>query len=96
MQRKYYYIYEQTLYLEIMARQIVIQPNGKFAIWSTVIDDFIAIDLTEEQYIEFRAKEAYEDKKREMQDIFKEIAKNNLRYTKDYAECLDIVNSKKS
>ncbi|WP_155722269.1 hypothetical protein [Leptospira weilii] len=32
-----------------MGRRIVKQPNGKFAMWSTYIDDFIQMGLTKEE-----------------------------------------------
>ena len=40
-----------------MGRQIIEQPNGKYAIWSTIVDDFILEDITVEEYIEFRIQE---------------------------------------
>jgi len=79
-----------------MSRQIVIQPNGKYAMWSSVASDFIAEDLTQEEYIEYRAKEAYEDKKQEMVDIFNNLKVNvDSGYVKKYEDCLfEIENNK--
>ena len=34
-----------------MGHQIVKQPNGKYAIWSTVVDDFVCIDCENEAEI---------------------------------------------
>jgi len=36
-----------------MGHQIIKQPNGKFAIWSTIIDDFISMDNTPENLIQY-------------------------------------------
>lgn len=36
-----------------MSRKTVLQPNGRYAIYSTVVDDFIITDATKEEYIEF-------------------------------------------
>ncbi len=41
-----------------MGRQIIIQPDGKFAIWSSVVDDFVAIDLTMDQVTETFVEQA--------------------------------------
>ncbi len=72
-----------------MARQIVIQPNGLYAMWSTIIDDFIKVDLTRDQYIEYRAKESYEDKKKEMTEMFNDIEDGDLCYTLGYNEAIE-------
>ncbi len=34
-----------------MSQQIVKQPDGMYAIWSTVIDDFVVVDATKEEII---------------------------------------------
>lgn len=41
-----------------MGRQIIKQPNGKYAIWSTVSDSVIAWDGTKEEIINYFAEEA--------------------------------------
>ena len=56
-----------------MARQIIRQPNGKFAIWSTIIDNFIMWDATEEEYIAFRIEEETERIKVEIPEIIKKL-----------------------
>lgn len=35
-----------------MGHQIVKQPNGKFAVWSSVVDSFILIDATPDEIVE--------------------------------------------
>lgn len=35
-----------------MPTQIVLQPDGKFALWSSIVDDFTLIDATPEEVIE--------------------------------------------
>ena len=40
-----------------MTRQILKQPNGNLAVWSTLVDDFIITDATPEEYIQFRIEE---------------------------------------
>jgi len=40
-----------------MGRQIVIQPDGKYAVWSTNNDDFVFTDCTREELIEIYSAE---------------------------------------
>jgi hypothetical protein len=40
-----------------MGREIIKQPNGKYAVFSSVIDNFIFVNVTKEEYIKFRVKE---------------------------------------
>lgn len=40
-----------------MGQQIIRQPNGLYAIWSSVVDHFILYDCTPEGIIEERCKE---------------------------------------
>lgn len=35
-----------------MGQQIVKQPNGLFAVWSSVVDDFTVVDCTRDELIE--------------------------------------------
>ena len=70
-----------------MARIIIKQPNGLFAMWSTIADDFICKDLTEKSYIKKRLRETYKEKKQELQENFNDF-KNEKYQTIDYNECL--------
>jgi len=58
-----------------MGRHIIKQPNGKYAIWSTLVDNFIITDSTKEEYIEFRIKEETERIKKDLKEIFEKIEK---------------------
>lgn len=50
-----------------MGRIVSKQPNGLYCVFSTIVDDIVTFDLTEEEYIEYRIekakKEAREDAK---------------------------------
>lgn len=41
-----------------MGRCIVKQPNGQLAVFSTIVDDFVAQDATWDDYIAWRVEEA--------------------------------------
>lgn len=47
----------------IMGRIVSKQPNGKYCIFSTIVDNFIICDCTEDEYIEFCVEEAKEQAK---------------------------------
>lgn len=70
-----------------MARLVVKQPNGKFACWSTVVDNFIIKDLTAEQYTEWSAMEAYNAEKRDCEHVFRNLD-SHKHYFKDWVECI--------
>ena len=36
-----------------MGHQIIKQPNGKLALWSSVVDDFIMLNATEQHIIDY-------------------------------------------
>ena len=63
-----------------MGHQIVQQPNGKFAIWSTISDGFIAIDCTRQEIVEYYVQKAAEGVRKETEEIFEQLAKGELPY----------------
>lgn len=44
-----------------MGRQIVKQPDGLLAVWSTVVDDWVMFDCTPDGLVEAYAEEAAEN-----------------------------------
>lgn len=44
-----------------MARQIEMQPNGKYAVWSTIVDGYVIVDATPEEIIEQYVEDARRD-----------------------------------
>jgi hypothetical protein len=63
-----------------MGRQIAKQPNGLYAVWSSIADDFIVEDATEEEIRNWWIKDAIEDAteraNRSLNDSFMRIEKN--------------------
>lgn len=41
-----------------MGHQVIRQPDGKLAVWSTIVDDFVLFDCTPEDIATFYADEA--------------------------------------
>ena len=58
-----------------MARQIIKQPNGKLAIWSSIVDDFIITEATTEEYINFRIEEETARLNKEIPEIVAKLDK---------------------
>lgn len=54
-----------------MSRIIIKQKDGLYACWSTIIEDFVAANMTDKEFIEFRAMEEYNNKKEELEEYFK-------------------------
>lgn len=80
-----------------MSRQIIKQPNGKYAIWSTIIDDFVMKDVTPKEIVDEYVS-AYEyEIAMEIGDIVKKLDNGEKPYhqfTKTYEECLKIKKEK--
>lgn len=74
-----------------MGTQIVKQPDGLFAVWSTVVDDFIEIDATPEQIIEERLEKEKEKIKADVMEIIEKLeqgGKPYYQFTMTYEHCL--------
>ena len=48
-----------------MGHQIIKQPDGKYLIWSTIVDDIIVYDADREEVIEYFIEKAAERARRE-------------------------------
>jgi hypothetical protein len=75
-----------------MSHQIIKQPNGLYAIFSTVVDDFIWTDCTPEDIIEMRTKEAVESIRKDILDTVSELesgGKPYYQFTMTFDEAVD-------
>ena len=50
-----------------MGQQIIKQPDGRLAVFSTVVDAFIIVDATPEEILDWRAEEAAAEARRTTQ-----------------------------
>lgn len=71
-----------------MGHILVKQPDGRFAMWSTMIDDFIAEDLTEKEMIEYESEAAKKHEIEIMKQLFDDLEKGKYE-PMTYQECLD-------
>jgi len=63
-----------------MSRQIIKQPNSKYAVYSSICDSFILLDATKEQVLNWRANEAAEDARESCKKIFDKIESGKNPY----------------
>ena len=74
-----------------MGRQIIMQPNGKYAIWSSIVDNFILLDAEPEEIVEEFLSSAKQGIKFETDRIFKALNKGDRPYyqfTKTWEEAI--------
>jgi hypothetical protein len=50
-----------------MGQQIIKQPDGRLAVFSTVVDAFIVVDATPQELLDWRAEEAAKEARRTTQ-----------------------------
>jgi len=75
-----------------MGRQIIKQPDGKYCVFSSVVEDFIYWDATPEEIIEMEVAEARETIAQRVTAIIeklKEGRKPYYQFTMDLKEALD-------
>lgn len=75
-----------------MGRQIIKQPNGKYCIFSSVVDNVTFYNMTQDEIIDEWTKEAREDIERKVKDIVSKIENNEkpyFQFTKNYDEMIE-------
>lgn len=80
-----------------MAWQIIKQPDGLYAIFSTNVDDFIVLDATKDEIIEEFVEEEKERLQKKIKDVEKIIEKVDAgskpyhQFTKTWEDCLETI-----
>lgn len=75
-----------------MSHQIIKQPNGRYSIWSTVVDHFVFVDGTPEEMIEYYCQKEREGIKRSVNERVKELESGATPYgqfTMDWDEAVE-------
>lgn len=62
-----------------MGRQIVKQPDGRFAIFSSITDTVHIWDATADEIVDYFAEKAAEDARREAQRMVDAVARGDAR-----------------
>ena len=63
-----------------MSHQIIKQPNGLYAVFSSVVDDFILLDATPEDIIQDRVDDYRKQARRDVNRIVAELAQGGKPY----------------
>ena len=52
-----------------MSQQIIRQPDGRYAVWSTIVEDFIVLDATTEDIVNHQTARDREENQRNVDRI---------------------------
>jgi len=77
-----------------MGWQIIQQPNKKFCIFSTVVDNIIYYNATKDQIIDYFLQEERKRVARNIEEIFQEIesgGKPYFQFTKSFEQMIDLI-----
>jgi hypothetical protein len=77
-----------------MSQQIIKQPDGKYAVWSTVVDDIILYDATAKELINYFGKKAERQARRETAELIAKIETSKNPYHQfivSWDECLNTI-----
>jgi hypothetical protein len=74
-----------------MGRQVVKQTNGLYSVWSSIVDDFLIEDKTEQEVRDWWESAVLENAKNDMNDAFRNIEKTGTdNWGKTYNEFIKI------
>lgn len=74
-----------------MGQQIVKQPNGLYAVWSSVVDDFVLFDATPDDIVNEMVNTERKNISESVRRIIGQLAANDKPYcqfTMSWRECL--------
>lgn len=77
-----------------MSWQIIKQPNGKYALWSSVVDNFVMYDATEQDIIDEFVDRERERVQRNVQEILDKIKageKAYYQFTMSFDEAIETI-----
>ena len=77
-----------------MGQQIIKQPNGKYCLFSSVVDNVTYYDMTKEVIVEVWTEKAKKDFEEKVNDIVNKLDKGEkpyFQFTLDYEEMLQTI-----
>ena len=80
-----------------MGHQIMKQPDGKYAVWSTIVDDFILLNASPENIIEMEIeyqRSRIESGVRDIVNKLNEGFKPYFQFTVSFEEAMELRNKK--
>lgn len=72
-----------------MGRSIVRQPDGLYAVFSSIIDDFVLVNCTPQEIIDYYVKDAKEEIERSVCQSVEKADNGTSTYT--FEETLDVI-----
>ena len=63
-----------------MGRQIIRQPDGRYAVWSSVVDDFVMHDVTAQEIEDDFALEAAEEAREGVREVVRALKQGKRPY----------------
>jgi len=77
-----------------MGQQIIKQPNGKYCLFSSVVDNVTYYDMTKEEIVEVWTEKAKKDFEKKVNDIVSKLDKGEkpyFQFTLSYEEMLKTI-----
>ena len=78
-----------------MGRQIVKQPDGKYAIWSSVVDDFVVVDCENAaEIIDVLVEDSRREIERYVLQVLAQLDSGEEPYhqfTRSFSDCIEII-----
>tara|TARA_R110002074_G_scaffold55696_4_gene137934 strand:- start:69 stop:359 length:291 start_codon:yes stop_codon:yes gene_type:complete len=77
-----------------MGQQIIKQPNGKYCLFSSVVDNVTYYDMTKEEIVEVWTEKAKKDFEEKVNDIVSKLDKDEkpyFQFTLGYEEMLQTI-----
>ena len=77
-----------------MGQQIVRQPNGKYCLFSSVVDSVTHYNMSAEEIVEVWIEDAQKEYERKVKKITEQLdagGKPYCQFTKTYEECIETI-----
>ena len=77
-----------------MGQQIVKQPNGKYCLFSSVVDSVTYYNMSAEEIIEVWTEEARKEYERKVKEAIEQLeagGKPYCQFTKTFDECIETI-----
>jgi len=73
-----------------MARQIIKQPNGLYAVFSSIIDNFVSVNMTPETLLEKDVEDYRQSRRLEIEEVIESLEKGEKYhpFTKSWDEAI--------
>jgi len=80
-----------------MANQLIAQPDGRWAIWSSVVDDFVLMDATRQDVVNYLLRDSKQQIERHVDSVIGRLTKGEKpagQFTLTFDEAMRIRNEK--